>query len=212
MPVKAPSAFQEIDKKQAAVSWTETPLHYNDVRLVVPVPDQETKELRDVIVANVAMSRVMEDRAEGKWTWTRYIQGTQIEIPWPEVKEEEFFDQRPDTLIMDVETRTYTPSLLRPPFPESVIDELRNKYSRFRVRYDRAFVEKVDAAEREKKEEEARKRVRTPLQLLNKKLRDERRARGPPVLTPAVMEQIGRVMAQNRPELLQQAKQQAQTE
>lgn len=207
MPAGVLSSYREKLSSLPAVSWSEAPLHYDDVRLVVPSPDPESKELRDVIVANVAVSKAIENRDEGEWTWTRYIQGTQIEIPWPEKTESEHFNQPPDTLIMDVEAITYTPSLLQRPFPESVIDELRNKYSRFRVRHDRAFVEKVEAATRKKKEDdaEARKAARTPLQLLNKKLRDERRARGRPVLTPAVMEQIGRVMAQNRPELLQQA-------
>lgn len=55
-------------------------------------------------------------------------------------------------------------------------------------------------------QEEAEKQrnavVRTPLQELNRKLRMERKALGKPTLSEDMLERIGRVMAQNRPEAL----------
>jgi large subunit ribosomal protein L24 len=206
MPLIVPEAFKTLDPNQPSVVFREQPLHYNDVRLIVALPDPETKQLRDTIVANIAMSKVFHDKREDERRWTRYIKGTSIEIPWPKKEEKEYFDQLADTRIMDVEATTYIPTLLRPPFPISVIDELRNKYSVFRTRHDAEFIEKVEAiAANQKAKEEAV--IKTPVQLLNKKLREEKKARGKPVLTPEIMEQIGRVMAQNRPELLERVKQ-----
>ncbi|KAF8243996.1 hypothetical protein K440DRAFT_560043 [Wilcoxina mikolae CBS 423.85] len=206
MPVKVPDAFKSLEPNQPNVIFREQPLHYNDVRLVVPLPDPETKQLRDTIVANIAMSKVFHDKREDEKRWTRYIKGTSISIPWPKKQEKEEFDQTADTRIMDVETVTYTPSLLRPPFPPTVIDELRNRYSYFRTRHDPEYVQKVEQMEAAKKALEGAT-IKTPVQLLNKKLREEKKARGKPVLTPEIMEQIGRVMAQNRPELLERVKQ-----
>jgi large subunit ribosomal protein L24 len=205
MPFKVPEGFLKLDPNQPPVVTREAPIHYNDVRLVVPVLDPATNTLKDTIVANIEMSRIFHDKREGKKLWTRYIKGTRTEIPWPEKKEPEHFDQIGDTRIMDVETRTYVPTLLKPPFPLSVIDELRNKYSKFRTRHEPWYIAKVEAAEKEKAEKEGRK-ILTPLQLLNKKIREEKKAKGPPVLSVEMMEHIGKVMAQNRPELLEKVK------
>jgi large subunit ribosomal protein L24 len=202
MPLKIPEGFLKMDPNHPAVIHREAPIHYNDVRLVVPTLDPATNTFRDTIVANIDMSRVFHDKREGKRLWKRYIKGTGTEIPWPEKKEKEEFDQPGDTRIMDVETATHIPTLLNPPFPLSVIDELRNKYSKFRTRHEPAYIAKVEAFEKEKAEKEGRK-VLTPLQLLNKKIREEKKAKGPPVLSVEMMEHIGKVMAQNRPDLLE---------
>jgi large subunit ribosomal protein L24 len=42
---------------------------------------------------------------------------------------------------MEVETPTWIPSLHYAPFPPSVLDELRNKFSKYRTRHDPEFVE-----------------------------------------------------------------------
>ena len=54
-------------------------------------------------------------------------------------------DEDPDTLRIDVETQTYEPSLLQYPMPASVINELRNQHSKYRInRMDPAKKERLE--------------------------------------------------------------------
>ena len=66
-------------------------------------------------------------------------------IPWPKPDRSQGFDEPPDTLRVDVDVQTFLPTLLRAPMPETIIDELRNKYSKFRDRHDDDFVEQKTA-------------------------------------------------------------------
>lgn len=209
IPMKVPDVFRSIDANQPSVLFRESPIHYDDVRLVIPVLDPKTNKLQDTVVAKVAMSKVFVDKAEGGVPeWSRYISGTTTEIPWPEKEpEKEHFDQPADSRIMHVETTTYVPKLLEPPFPMSVMDELRNKYSKFRMRHEPEYIADIERAER-RRLAKAGIQVSTPVQELNRSLRAEKKARGPPVMTESIMEQIGRVMAQNRPELLEKVQHQ----
>jgi large subunit ribosomal protein L24 len=203
VPMRVPDFFRSLDPNQPTVLFREMPIHYDDVRLVVPLLKPETNKLQDTVVAKIAMSNVYFDKTEGVAEWSRYIAGTTTEIPWPEKEpEKEYFDQPGDTRIMHVETSTYIPKLLEPPFPVSVMDELRNKYSKFRMRHEPAYIADIERRERRKLAKTGVK-ISTPVQELNKSLRQEKKARGPPVMTESIMEQIGRVMAQNKPELLE---------
>ena len=71
---------------------------------------------------------------------TRYVSGLDIEIPWPHYPARHMDDKEADTLRIEVETRTWTPSLLYEPFPSRVLDELRNPYSKYRTRHDPRWV------------------------------------------------------------------------
>lgn len=184
-------------------------MHYDDVRLVVPTVDPVTKELRDTVVANVAMSKIFHDKILKEKRWIRYIKGTSIEIPWPKKEEPEQFDQDCDTRIMHVENDTFVPTLLEAPIPLEIVDEIRNKFSRFRTRHEPEYVAKVEAA-LGYKERLAREAIKTPLQLLNKKLREEKKAQGKPELTSEILEQLGRAMAKNKPALLERVQAQEQ--
>ncbi len=108
---------------------------------------------------------------------------------------------------MDVETETYQPTLLSAPLPGGVIDELRNKYGKYRTRHDPEYIAKVEAEEAQKRAWENTK-IRTPVQELNKKARMERKALGRPELSEDMLERIGKVMAENRPQLLETLQQQ----
>lgn len=200
--MEVPEVFLKLNEGQSPVMTAEAPIHYNDVRLVVPMADPETGELKDTIVADIGMSRVFHDRRNDEFIWDRFIKGTEIQIPWPEKVEKEQHDMEGDTRIMHVETVTYTPTLLSSPFPKSVIDELRNRYSKFRTRHDPEFLARL-RQEEEEAAARANMRVRTPINEFNKLRRDERKALGPPVITEAILEQIGKVMAKNKPELLE---------
>ncbi|KAL2828705.1 hypothetical protein BDW59DRAFT_142902 [Aspergillus cavernicola] len=119
------------------------PVSIDDVRLVVALDDPATGQTRDVLVDHVYGGGPILEREHGVETprHTRYIAGEDIEIPWPRYDTPAFKDQPWDTLRMEVETPTWVPSLHFAPFPPSVLDELRNKFSKYRTRHDPEFVE-----------------------------------------------------------------------
>lgn len=167
---------------------------YTDVRLVHPVPDPVTGVLRDAIVKKIRISDVRKD-VYGKKTWKRFIAFTNTQIPWPKRNKEEHIDHKGDTKRMDAEERTYVPSLLKPPFPQEVIDELRGKFSAFRSRHDREFVEQKMREDQEKKRM-TKARVSTPLMEINRRIRREKMELGKKQkLTPSILEEIGKAMA-----------------
>ncbi|KAJ0124927.1 kow motif containing protein [Diaporthe amygdali] len=177
------------------------------VRLVHPLPDPVSGEIRDVVINELVARNYYKDKATGRETWSRVVPGLNIEIPWPKAFEEAekqemegtFEDHACDTLRIDAEEKTFVPTLLRPPMPTEVIDELRNRYSKFRTRHTDEYVAKKEAEEAEKL---ARRKMittmRTPVQELNAKIKAEKRARGQPELTEDMLAKIGEVMARNR--------------
>ena len=175
-----------------------TTIPLSAVRLVHPLRDEETGVTRDVVIQKLKPTRISYDRPTRKLSWIRVVPGLNVEIPWPKTDEPEKKDYDCDTLRIDVEEKTFVPTLLRPPVPESVINELRNQYSKFRTRHTEEYIA-------EKEAEEALKQARkdsvetmiTPLQELNRQQRDARRARGQPELTDEMLERIGEVMARN---------------
>ncbi|KAK5133935.1 hypothetical protein LTR08_007055 [Meristemomyces frigidus] len=170
-----------------------------DVRLVYPLPDPATGVPRDVMVERLVHVNYRFDKDKREWTeGDRLIPGTNTLVPWPEKAEPTFVDHEDDTLRITVEHATFRPYLLHPPMPASVIDELRNKYSKFRTRHDWEFVEKKALEdERELKRKELVKSVRTPLQELAD-VRRERKAGEDRELSEQQMVGIGEVIARER--------------
>ena len=164
-----------------------------------PLSDPETATTRDVIVAKVVNGNIFHDRHTGRKRWTRFIAGTDIVIPWPKVDPKEHKDFDCDTLRMEVETRTFVPTLLKPPMPPTVIDELRNKYSIFRTRHDEEYLE---AKRQEDAEKEAKKNsieeMMTPIMERNREARRALKAKGKPKLTMEMLAKIGEVMASRK--------------
>ncbi|KAL2864610.1 mitochondrial 54S ribosomal protein uL24m [Aspergillus lucknowensis] len=119
------------------------PIPMDDVRLVVALDDPATGQTRDVLVEHIVGGGPFLEREHGVEIprHTRYIAGENIEIPWPRQDPPTLKDEVWDTLRMEVETPTWVPSLHKPPFPPSVLDELRNKFSKYRTRHDPKFVE-----------------------------------------------------------------------
>ncbi len=107
---------------------------------------------------------------------------------------------------MDVETRTFVPTLLKPPMPSSVIDELRNKYSIFRTRHEESYIQQK-IAEEEAKEEKRRsiRLMQTPVNEINRKIRKEKKDKGQPKLTPEMLAKIGEVIEKKKVEALESA-------
>jgi large subunit ribosomal protein L24 len=116
-----------------------------DIRLVQRIGN------RDVIVDRMDIPESNWDEDEGETPLARLIPSTNLEIetpePLPESKDDE---SNPEYLISDtyrneVENVTFEPVLATPPFYPSIIDELRNKYSKFRRRHTDDFIEKMIA-------------------------------------------------------------------
>ena len=170
------------------------------MRLVAPLPHPETGSLRDVIIKELMLKKTNFAQRSGEDPPTRFIAGVEpaIQIPYPEKSPEEFEDNDVDTLRIEVEERTFVPTLIRPPMPTGLIDELRNKYSKFRDRHEDDFIARK--MEEDRIAEERKRSIRkmdTPLKELHRKERAERKARGKPVLSEEMLAHIGEIMAKN---------------
>ncbi len=98
-----------------------------------------------------------------------------------------------------METKTFTPTLLTPPMPTSVIDELRNKYSIFRTRHEPEYIEaKIKEDQVKEAKRKTSEQMRTPLNEINRKERKLRKAKGKGKLTPDMLEKIGQVIARKK--------------
>ena len=131
----------------------------------------------------------------------RYIAGTEprIYIPFPEEPVEEDLEYDIDTLRIEVEEKTWTPTLFQPPMPPSIIDELRNKYSIFRDRHDESYIRKRDqlAADLENARSEKEEVMFTPLEEYHRMKRLERSRTVQKPLDNAMLNNIGELMAGN---------------
>ncbi|KAL4930644.1 mitochondrial 54S ribosomal protein uL24m [Aspergillus undulatus] len=177
-----PKWLNEIYGNNAPFSTIPLPISIDDVRLVAALDDPSTGQTRDVIVEHIHADGPFLEREHGVETprHTRYIAGENIEIPWPKFDKPEFKDEEWDTLRMEVETPTWVPSLHEPPFPPSVLDELRNKYSAYRTRHDPEFVEQKRMEDLKKEYLQSRS-LMTPkgelIALIQKKKAEERAKR-----------------------------------
>jgi len=176
----------------------QAPVPVSSVRLVYPLKNRETGVTRDVIIRQIKPINIVWDRPTRLRTFERFVPGENVKIPWPRIEPMQRIEHAIDTKRMDVEERTFVPTLLRPPIPGGVIDELRNKYSKFRTRHTPEYVAQKEAEEAVKQgRKKSAESMLLPVQQLNRKLRAERRALGQPVLTEHMLEKIGEVMAKN---------------
>lgn len=172
------------------------------VRLVHPVTDPATGITRDVIIRQLAHANVRRDRLTKTTEWDRYVPGLNTIIPWPEKTDPEEVETKADTTRADAQEATFVPTLLRPPMPEALVHELRNRYSRFRTRHESWYLEKKTAeANAEKDAKKGAETMLTPQDEFNRQRKEERRARGQPVLTTEMLEKLGAHMAKNKAKL-----------
>lgn len=198
--VAIPKWMLEMDKEdRRPVRTMEGPVSLTAVRLVYPLTDTATGETRDVIVKKLVNTAFFFNKELKRTHWKRVIPGLNIVVPWPKQEPVEKKEYNIDTVRLDVETKSFVPTLLRPPMPSSVIDELRNKYSKFRTRHDPEYIE---AKMQEDREAEAKKKqlaeMRTPLMEINRRERKLRKAKGKGTLTAEMLERIGKVIAQKK--------------
>ncbi|KAL2265694.1 hypothetical protein VTJ83DRAFT_6794 [Remersonia thermophila] len=197
-----PEFLQQED--QTPVQVTKGVVPVSAVRMVHPITDRATGVTRDVIIRELQPVDFRVDERNYKKYFARMVPGINVRIPWPKVVKAEPEEYAADTLRIDVEERTFVPTLLRPPVPESVIDELRNKYSKFRTRHTPEYIEEVKQREAEKRADKsgppgAKASMLLPVQELNIQLRKERKQRGQPELTEEMLAKIGEIIARNMP-------------
>ncbi|KAH8888258.1 hypothetical protein GQ53DRAFT_261441 [Thozetella sp. PMI_491] len=188
-----------VDDEVKPVMPFNSPIPISAVRLVHPIRDPATNTAKDVIIRELRPINITHDRISRRSAWQRMVPGLNVKIPWPQQAPVKKEDHEGDTLRIEVEEKTFVPTLLRPPMPETVVDELRNQYSKFRTRHTEEYIAQKEAEEAEKKARLASgKTMLTPLQELNRLERERRRALGQPVLTDEMLEKVGRIIAENK--------------
>ncbi|OTA04900.1 hypothetical protein A9Z42_0054960 [Trichoderma parareesei] len=189
------------------------PISIASIRLVYPITNPETGVTRDVVInqlkavpPNMQSPNMSLDRWRYGKKWDRLVPGLNVVIPWPAVEVPEFETMEADTIREQVEDRTFYYGLLSPPMPEQVVDELRNKYSKFRTRHEAWYIEKKQAEEALKKGRlEALKAMQTPLDEFHEKNRAARAAAGEPELSEEMLAKIGEFMAKKKSVALENA-------
>ena len=196
------------DQDQRPIVPINLNIPWSMVKLVHAVKD-DNGFFRDVVVDKVEIRKPtwFEERYKsvdkrGK----RMIPGLEQEIPWPIRDPEKYVDNEADTLRITVDEVTERPYLLQSPMPTSVVDELRNKYSRFRTRHDSDYIAAKEAllAQEERKKLLGRL-VTTPTMELQERNRQERAAAQG--LTEEQLARIGEVMVRERMTAVQKAAQ-----
>ncbi|KAF9129277.1 hypothetical protein BGW39_004288 [Mortierella sp. 14UC] len=118
---------QAEDPTKATKIQIEAPIHVSNVSLIDPQTRQPVKTHYRAIV----------DATSGKSERKRFVVGTEVEIPKPKADIAKYklerVDSPKDTSAKDAREVTFIPDINVPPFPSSsILDELRNPYSKFR--------------------------------------------------------------------------------
>lgn len=194
--VNIPQVQEDKDRGQASVQASEMPIPFRSIRLVYPLPDPDTGIPRDVIINGLTARYKHFDVFENKQVFERWMEPQHIRIPWPEKKEDNFVDEAEDTLRVETEKQTFLPTLMIPPMPDGIIDELRNKYSRYRDRHDDEYVARKEAEDAAEEAERLRQQASLPRGARNvARVRSTGRRDPDNVLSDAIAARIGRHMA-----------------
>ena len=118
----------------------EKPLPIDDVRLVFKPEGFNEDVIVRYIQKGPKLHWAMREPFSRRPEYTRYIQGTDIEIPWPSETILEPVRFECDTTRENVDQYTYVPSVINPPFEACIMDELKNKYSKAKREHDQAYV------------------------------------------------------------------------
>lgn len=189
------------------------PISIGAIRLVYPITNPETGITKDTIIRqlkaippNMQSENMSLDRWEHGYKWDRVAPGINVVIPWPEIEAPEYTTKAADTPRDQVEDRTFYYNLLSSPMPSEILDELRNKYSRFRTRHEPWYVAKKEAeAARKKGDHTLVQSMQTPLDEFHAKQRELKEARGEPQLTDEMLEKLGEIIAKTKAVSLEDA-------
>lgn len=162
--------------------------HESHLRLVVPTRDPKTGNFQDSILDEMLLIRKYNPQGND-YTIKRHMPGTLEKIPSPvlpprapkDLSNEQYFDE--DTLRITSEQVSFTPVLTYTVLnaqgtqADSVLDELRNKYSKRRTRHTDEFIQKMEDIDLAKEEKNASyKKMDTPLMQVNAKIAEEIKA------------------------------------
>lgn len=177
------------------------------VSRLISLPDEKRAEIRADFKAGSIDKEEMKKRMKARTIpGSKEVYGDWLEIPVPEPTEEkkEKTDKTKEhddnTLRYEVEAETFKPDMTTPPIPPSVIDELRNKYSRFRTRHEPFYQLALERCARRKAQRDAWFKsgggmLTLPAQEARRIEREKLKAKGEPTLEREVLERIGEVMA-----------------
>jgi large subunit ribosomal protein L24 len=182
------------------------PLPVSSIRLVYPITNPETGVTKDTIInelvsveANMQSDNMDFNRFTYGNKWDRLVPTLNQVIPWPVTQGPELVTREGDSIREQVEERTFFYGLGAAPMPASVLDELRNKYSKFRTRHEPWYVEAKEAeAAAKSKRSDLLKSMQMPIQELHAKKRAEREAFGELELSDEMLAKLGEVMAKNK--------------
>ncbi|KAF9583168.1 hypothetical protein BGW38_010105 [Lunasporangiospora selenospora] len=117
---------QASDPTKATRVQIETPIHVSNLSLLDPLTRQAVR----------SRYRSVVDPVTGKSERKRFVSGTDVEIPKPKADIAKYKLERQasakDTSPADAREVTFIPDINVPPFPnKSIVDELRNPFSKF---------------------------------------------------------------------------------
>jgi len=171
-------------RKERPIMPFNKPIPIDDVRVVFrhketdPVTGRLIRD-RDVLVDTIEGRGPYLERDDGSPLprHTRYVADSKIEVPWPSVEPVQFAHYPGDTRRLELEKRTYTPSVRVDPLPHpSIIDQLRPKYRIDRLSHDYDYVARKIVEDARSKWFE-RRGIDTPAMELQQKLREQSRKR-----------------------------------
>ncbi|KAF2461698.1 hypothetical protein BDY21DRAFT_275517, partial [Lineolata rhizophorae] len=188
--------FLKKEDLQGPTTTMEKPIPIRSVRLVYKVKAPSSPVEEDVIVERVQVNYVWDPDTDEK-VKERVIPGLGIKIasaPKPEPLTES--DQPPDTLRIRTEELTWVPTLRTLPMPRGVIDELRNRFSKYRRQLEPGFERKLRAREAEQEAiKESVKTMMTPKAQLRMVQAEKRREEmEKKVLSEDMMAKLGQMM------------------
>ncbi len=197
--IKVPASVLSLEPNSIAIRTIPLPFPLSAVRVVCQMTHPDGITCDTIIEKMVKLPNrhgryiANSERASGKWQ----------KVPTagaPKAAEKEKEPHDADTLRYEVEEVTWTPTLLRAPMPGGVIDELRNKYSKYRTRHEPRYQLALDNRERRKAEWKAWAKsggsmLSSPAREAAAKARDEKAALPRPTLRREILEKIGEVMA-----------------
>ncbi|KTW32220.1 ribosomal protein L24 [Pneumocystis jirovecii RU7] len=115
-------------------------IHYSNVRLIGEIPGEKYGTKKLVVVKHINRGNLFYNKDRKILTWRRWVVGENKFLPWPvnlpkdeKEREQRYKEYKNDTKAANVWTKTFTPTLYSPPIPLSIEDELRNKYSKYRL-------------------------------------------------------------------------------
>ncbi|KKY28623.1 putative kow motif domain protein [Phaeomoniella chlamydospora] len=186
------------DPKSQPFTTAELPISIHDVCLVMPFKDRNTGSISEVLIRDMYGGEPTIERhhLSNLPSHTRYVKGTDQEIPWPKEQISPKETLEPDTSRLYVEHVSFLPSIFEPPLPEGVIDEVRNPYDRLRNDHEEEYIKKKVMEDLETSHKASQKLITPQTEYWQRQV-EEKTKRGPPTVTEETMRLIAETQAFN---------------